>query len=160
MCKHVAATLYGVGARLDQQPELLFRLRGVDAAELVVQASADVPKAKKGPASKKRLDDSLLADVFGIDLVDAPPAAYVKKDAKPDGKRATTQGDKKRSIPRTPQSTSTEPAKKPSKTAKPVKASASSREATAKPRSSEAGRKRTASAPETKRAKNETPKAG
>ena len=30
MCKHVAAVLYGVGARLDQQPELLFVLRGVD----------------------------------------------------------------------------------------------------------------------------------
>ena len=29
MCKHVAAVLYGVGARLDQDPALLFRLRGV-----------------------------------------------------------------------------------------------------------------------------------
>ncbi|WP_459213534.1 SWIM zinc finger family protein, partial [Paraburkholderia aspalathi] len=35
MCKHVAAVLYGVGARLDQQPELLFKLRGVDPADLV-----------------------------------------------------------------------------------------------------------------------------
>ena len=34
MCKHVAAVLYGIGARLDQQPELLFRLRAVDGAEL------------------------------------------------------------------------------------------------------------------------------
>ena len=29
MCKHVAAVLYGVGARLDAQPDLLFRLRAV-----------------------------------------------------------------------------------------------------------------------------------
>ncbi|MFM0150661.1 SWIM zinc finger family protein, partial [Paraburkholderia sp. RL18-085-BIA-A] len=29
MCKHIAAVLYGVGARLDQQPELLFALRRV-----------------------------------------------------------------------------------------------------------------------------------
>ena len=29
MCKHVAAVLYGIGARLDQDPALLFRLRGV-----------------------------------------------------------------------------------------------------------------------------------
>ena len=35
MCKHVAAALYGVGARLDEQPELLFRLRGVDAGGVV-----------------------------------------------------------------------------------------------------------------------------
>src|SRR5215208_688935 len=38
MCKHVAATLYGVGARLDEQPELLFRLRQVDHLELIAQA--------------------------------------------------------------------------------------------------------------------------
>ena len=30
MCKHVAAVLYGVGARLDSKPELLFTLRGVE----------------------------------------------------------------------------------------------------------------------------------
>ena len=33
MCKHVAATLYGVGARLDEAPRLLFVLRGVDESE-------------------------------------------------------------------------------------------------------------------------------
>ena len=35
MCKHAAAVLYGVGSRLDKSPELLFRLRGVDEAELI-----------------------------------------------------------------------------------------------------------------------------
>jgi len=40
LCKHVAASLYGVGARLDQKPELLFLLRGVDAADLISRASA------------------------------------------------------------------------------------------------------------------------
>src|SRR4029077_7199476 len=35
MCKHVAATLYGVGARLDTAPELLFTLRHVDHLELI-----------------------------------------------------------------------------------------------------------------------------
>jgi len=38
MCKHVAAVLYGVGARLDNDPELLFRLRHVDPQELCVPA--------------------------------------------------------------------------------------------------------------------------
>lgn len=71
MCKHVAAVLYGVGARLDQQPELLFELRGVDAKDLVHQASAGLPKPPKGPAVAKVLDDSLLADVFGIEMDDA-----------------------------------------------------------------------------------------
>jgi hypothetical protein len=39
-CKHVAAALYGVGARLDDKPELLFLLRGVDPVELIGKASA------------------------------------------------------------------------------------------------------------------------
>jgi len=38
MCKHVAATLYGIGARLDVEPELLFGLRKVDAKELIARA--------------------------------------------------------------------------------------------------------------------------
>ncbi len=38
MCKHVAAALYGVGARLDDRPELLFVLRGVDTEELFGEA--------------------------------------------------------------------------------------------------------------------------
>lgn len=68
MCKHVAAVLYGVGARLDQQPELLFSLRRVDARDLVSQAGAGLPKAKKGPAVGKMLDTSMLGDVFGIEM--------------------------------------------------------------------------------------------
>ena len=40
LCKHLAATLYGVGARLDEKPELLFLLRGVDPSELISKASA------------------------------------------------------------------------------------------------------------------------
>jgi hypothetical protein len=35
MCKPVAAVLYGVGARLDHSPELLFRLRAVDETEML-----------------------------------------------------------------------------------------------------------------------------
>ena len=35
MCKHVAAVMYGVGARLDNQPELLFLLREIDHLELI-----------------------------------------------------------------------------------------------------------------------------
>jgi uncharacterized Zn finger protein len=42
MCKHVAATLYGVGARLDSQPDLLFRLRGVDREDMVSTVGADL----------------------------------------------------------------------------------------------------------------------
>ncbi len=75
MCKHVAAVLYGVGARLDHQPDLLFRLRRVDEQELITRAGIDVPLAKKGPAKSKVLADEDLASVFGVELAPlAPPA--------------------------------------------------------------------------------------
>ena len=76
MCKHVAAVLYGVGARLDQQPELLFRLRRVDPKELVAQAGAGLPRARRGPAAGKVLEADRIADVFGIEMDEG--AARVK----------------------------------------------------------------------------------
>jgi uncharacterized Zn finger protein len=66
MCKHLAATLYGVGHRLDQQPELLFKLRQVDHLELIAQAANPLAKSRK--TSKKTIAADQLADVFGIEL--------------------------------------------------------------------------------------------
>ncbi|TFG94986.1 MAG: hypothetical protein E4H11_05805 [Myxococcales bacterium] len=68
MCKHVAAVLYGIGARLDERPELLFTLRKVDGSELVAKASRGVALSKKGPAKEKVLAADDLADVVGIEL--------------------------------------------------------------------------------------------
>lgn len=68
MCKHVAAVLYGVGARLDRQPELLFRLRAVDANELVAHIDAAMPLAKSGPEADKVLVENDLSGLFGLDM--------------------------------------------------------------------------------------------
>jgi uncharacterized Zn finger protein len=68
MCKHVAAVLYGVGARLDQQPELLFQLRAVGANDLVAHIDATVPLAKSGPEAGKVLADDDLSALFGLDM--------------------------------------------------------------------------------------------
>ncbi len=67
MCKHVAAVLYGVGARLDQQPELLFLLRGVEHIELIETnvAAATTSDERSG---RRRIADSDLEDVFGISM--------------------------------------------------------------------------------------------
>ncbi len=84
MCKHVAAVFYGIGARLDQQPDLIFKLRGVDAQDLISQASAGLSGAavaKKSSSKKKVLDDSSLADVFGIEM--AAEIAPTSKTATP-----------------------------------------------------------------------------
>ncbi len=53
MCKHVAAVLYGVGARLDEQPELIFTLRHVDAKDLVTQAGTGLPEIKTRRACRQ-----------------------------------------------------------------------------------------------------------
>jgi uncharacterized Zn finger protein len=79
MCKHVAAVLYGVGARLDREPGLLFTLRRVKEADLVGGAGARAAAALvsgRGAASGSRriADESSLSDVFGIDVAAAPPA--------------------------------------------------------------------------------------
>jgi uncharacterized Zn finger protein len=93
MCKHVAATLYGIGARLDEDPSLFFTLRKVEINELISQAVEDktlelLKKAKK--KSARVIADSDLADVFGIDLEEnfdfnasAEPKASAKKPAPP-----------------------------------------------------------------------------
>jgi uncharacterized Zn finger protein len=73
MCKHVAAVLYGIGARLDQQPELLFRLRKVNQEDLVAKAGTRLSKTRKPPASARVLAADDLSEMFGIDL--APPTA-------------------------------------------------------------------------------------
>jgi uncharacterized Zn finger protein len=71
MCKHVAAVLYGVGARLDHSPELLFRLRQVNEQELIATAGTEVPLSKKSPAPGRVLEGTDLADVFGVELAPA-----------------------------------------------------------------------------------------
>jgi uncharacterized Zn finger protein len=71
MCKHVAAVLYGIGARLDHQPELLFMLRKVDQQDLIVKAGSDLSKTQEKPAGAKVLTSDDLSGIFGIEM--APP---------------------------------------------------------------------------------------
>lgn len=73
MCKHLAATLYGIGNRLDHQPELLFQLRGVDAAELI-DSGFTAPAAGAAGAEGSLAADQLGA-IFGIELDETPAAA-------------------------------------------------------------------------------------
>jgi uncharacterized Zn finger protein len=71
MCKHVAAVLYGIGARLDERPELLFKLRKVDEKDLIAKAGKDLPLARKGPAAGKILGEKGLSEIFGIEMAEA-----------------------------------------------------------------------------------------
>jgi uncharacterized Zn finger protein len=68
MCKHVAAVLYGIGARLDHQPELLFTLRKVDQQDLIANAGSDLSKQGRGPTGAKVLESDDLSEMFGIEI--------------------------------------------------------------------------------------------
>ena len=96
MCKHVAAVLYGVGARLDTDPALLFTLRQVNQDDLVARASGAGDLTKRRSRSGRRtLDEASLADVFGIDLAPrsgprppAPGHSTKAKDRRPTARTA------------------------------------------------------------------------
>jgi uncharacterized Zn finger protein len=89
MCKHVAAALYGVGARLDEKPELLFVLRGVDENELLANAGRDLVRTRAVPSTAKLLGDSDVAALFGLEMAES---AAFDTDVSPEPKRHRGSG--------------------------------------------------------------------
>jgi uncharacterized Zn finger protein len=113
LCKHVAAALYGVGARLDSDPGLFFTLRGVPVQELISAAVADKAKDLLEKAEKKSrrvLEDVNLSEVFGIDL-EEPETAEVKIR-----RPKTTAGPVAKQAPQSLTGDSPPPAAKPAQT--------------------------------------------
>lgn len=116
MCKHVAAVLYGVGARLDHQPDLLFTLRQVEVQDLLASAGKGMTLSKAGPDQAKVLEEESIADLFDLEMADAPaPKAAPTKKAKPIVKRPAAAKPAKAAKPPVP----AKPAAKPAKAAKP-----------------------------------------
>src|SRR5262249_32793226 len=70
MCKHIAAVMYGIGARLDHQPELFFLLRKVDHLELIEEAVSGAA-SKTTPTKKKTLSQADVAGVVGLGIPEA-----------------------------------------------------------------------------------------
>jgi len=75
MCKHVAAVLYGIGARLDERPELLFLLRSVDQQDLITKAETGLRPAGNAARSAKVLETDDLSQIFGIEMAESQPGA-------------------------------------------------------------------------------------
>ena len=65
MCKHVASILYGIGARLDDAPELLFTLRDANQQDLIAGGGAGLTKS----TSARILKSENLSELFGIEIV-------------------------------------------------------------------------------------------
>lgn len=94
MCKHVAATLYGVGVQLDARPDLFFLLRSVDPTQLISAASLAAPVAA---------DDALagedLSALFGVEIIttaEEPPSATIPASTKRSTRSRKTAAPAKR----------------------------------------------------------------
>jgi hypothetical protein len=73
MCKHVAAVLYGVGARLDDNPTLFFLLRNVEIDDLISDAINNKSYSlieKSKTKSGRVIEDTDISNLFGIDIED------------------------------------------------------------------------------------------
>ncbi len=99
MCKHVAAVLYGIGARLDESPELFFTLRNAAVQELVastVRGAREHLLNRAGQNRAEKMGNAELSDMFGIEMDEAPaakPAEQKKAPEKP-AKRKNSPGRK------------------------------------------------------------------
>ena len=109
LCKHVAAVLYGVGSRLDREPEKLFTLRAVDPAEMI-EAAVRQPPASRQSRRKRVLASGDLSSVFGVDIDmtgasgEAPVASAPRRGSgkKPAVKKAAVMKAARKKKPRRP----------------------------------------------------------
>lgn len=92
MCKHVAAVLYGVGARLDLKPELFFTLRGVDMQDLLAAAgrSAVLPVG-----ATNEIEDGDLSSIFGVEIESVATVASAPENTAPAKKRGRSSSTAK-----------------------------------------------------------------
>lgn len=69
MCKHVAAVLYGIGARFDNDPMLFFKLRDIDFTKLLkksIDEKIDCMLKNADKKSKRVIDDADISELFGV----------------------------------------------------------------------------------------------
>lgn len=78
MCKHAAAAMYGIGARLDHDPGQLFTLRGVSADDLVGAAV----EAAAAPSGDEALVSEDLAALFGVEIETEPQSGDAERPVK------------------------------------------------------------------------------
>ncbi len=89
LCKHLAAVMFGIGNRLDQSPEMLFVLRGVEQNELIgeVVGSQQLSNALSADSDAELVGDDL-GSLFGIDLVSSPTSNKSTRPKKQSTKQA------------------------------------------------------------------------
>ena len=107
LCKHAAATLYGVGHLLDSQPEIFFQLRGVDQNELVTEAFNHDPTTQlSAQDSETEIAAEDLESIFGINFASTAPSVPGNEPVAETRQKSTTS---KKSVKAKPQSVKKSP---------------------------------------------------
>lgn len=106
MCKHVAAALYGIGARLDTDPGLFFILRKANMNDLIFETIRESKQEILSKADRKTSrvieDEESLSELFGIDLGENPDKPKIEKKPETTKKiiktKETTSSDKQKIV--------------------------------------------------------------
>ena len=83
MCKHIVATMYAIGNKLDNDPLIFFKLRGIDLAEFtkkIIKKENDFVWNKINSESNRKISDNNISSLFGIDYEDNNDAIDVNKE--------------------------------------------------------------------------------
>lgn len=119
MCKHVAAVLYGIGARLDSAPETLFLLRGVKP-EALIQAATDQVGPRPVHEGDATIAGADLSAVFGVEIDTGPAALPLPPVEKPQRTSSSAGRNKPSATGRKAKSMRQRTAAKPISARKPV----------------------------------------
>jgi uncharacterized Zn finger protein len=152
-CKHLAAVMYGVGSRLDSEPELLFLLRGVNQEELISQAVSKENLAQELEVESGDLAGEDLGAMFGIELDSNPKLRLpAGKTSTAKRKKSSKSSTKRKSVPQAKQTRAKQTrAKKAAVKKNPVKKSAKK----ASPKAANVKKKSAKKAPTKKKATKE-----
>ncbi|MBO4336878.1 MAG: hypothetical protein J5842_02240 [Lachnospiraceae bacterium] len=69
MCKHVAAVMYGIGLRFDENPFYFFKLRGIDPdrfIDVAVENRVERMLANADVVSDRIIEDADFTELFGV----------------------------------------------------------------------------------------------
>ena len=69
MCKHVAAAMYGIGVRFDENPFFFFHLRGIDVdrfIDVALESRVESMLENADCPSQRIIEDADLTSLFGI----------------------------------------------------------------------------------------------
>jgi uncharacterized Zn finger protein len=98
VCKHVAATLYGIGVQFDDKPDLFFLLRGINPQDLITEASSSL--ASQTTKTEDEFSSEDISNLFGIEVDHSLGVAAKKAGTRRKAKKTSPKQVKKKIVER------------------------------------------------------------